>query len=217
MKRITKIEYQKKNKNRVNIYLDDKFEFGIDLNVMIKYGLSKNMELEDEFISDILIAEDKIKAYNYAIFLLSRTSKSEKQLMLKMLDKGYDEELINITIEKLKTNKYIDDDDYSERFINDKINFSKCGKLKIKQALYNKGIDIQIIDEKLSMISNEDEIIRAYELAEKKIRSLTKEEPLKRKIKLSNFLINKGFDYDTVNKVVKRLLNVENDDYENEY
>lgn len=213
MKKITKIEYQKKNKERVNIYLDDKYEFGIDLNIMIKYALCKNMELDDEFILDILLAEDKIKAYNYAVFLLSRSSKSEKQLKLKMLDKGYDEEIINNAIERLKSNKYINDDDYSERLIHDKINFSKWGKLKIKEALYNKGIDKQIIDEKLSVISNEDENQRALQLAEKKLKSLMNEEPLKRKIKLSNFLINKGFDYDTVNKVVTKLIKYENDEY----
>lgn len=214
MRKITKIEYQKNNKDRVNIYLDDKFEFGIDINIMIKYGLTKNMELDDEFISDILVAEDKIKAYNYAISVLSRGSKSEKELMIKMSDKGYEEELINITLEKLKANKYIDDNDYSKRFIHDKINFSKYGKRRIKEALYNKGIDRQIIDENISLISNDDEIKRAYELAEKKLKSLINEEPMKKKMKLGNFLINKGFDYDTVKKVTTKILKVENDEYE---
>jgi len=214
MKKITKIEYQKNNKDRVNIYLDDKFEFGIDLNIMIKYGLSKNMELEDGFISDILIQEQKIKAYNYAISVISRASKSEKQLILKMSGKGYDEELINVTLDKLKLNKYIDDDDYSERFIRDKINFSKYGKLKIKEALYNKGIARETIDEKLSLISSDDEFERAYELAAKKLKILANEGPLKKKMKLSNFLINKGFDYDTVKNVISKLLNTDNDGYE---
>ena len=214
MKKITKIEYQKNNKDRVNIHLDDEFKFGIDLNIMIKYKLSKNMELDDGFISDILIQEQKTKAYNYAISVLSRASRSEKQLTQKMSSKGYDEELINVTLDKLKLNKYIDDDDYSERFISDKINFLKYGKRKIKEALYNKGIAREIIDEKLSLISNDDEFKRAYELAEKKLKSLADEEPVKKKIKLSNFLINKGFEYDTVKKAISKLLNTDNDGYE---
>ena len=72
MKKITKIEYQKKNKDRVSVYLDDNYAFGIDLNIMIKYSLAKNMELEDDFISEILKAEEEINAYNYAISVLSR-------------------------------------------------------------------------------------------------------------------------------------------------
>lgn len=214
MKKVTKIEYQKKNKERVNIYLDNKYEFSIDLNIMIKYSVSKDMELDEDFISDILISEEKNKAYNYAISLLSRSSKSVKQLKLKMLDKGYDEELTEHIIEKLKENKYLDDECYSERLIHDKINYAKWGKNKIKCALYNKGIDKSIIDEKIREISNEHELERAYELAEKKMKSLINEEPLKMKIKLSNFLLNKGFDYETVNKSVSKLIKAEQHEYD---
>lgn len=214
MKKITKIEYQKNNKDRVNIFLNDEFGFGLDLNIMIKYSLSKNMELGDEFISEILIAEDKNKAYNYAISILSRRAKSEKELRLKMSQKGYENEYIDFTIDKLKQNKYIDDSDYSERFIRDKLSFSKYGKLKVREALYNKGIDKQIIDEKLNLISSEDEFKRSYELAEKKLKSLFKLDSQKRRIKLYNFLINKGFEYDTVKKVVSELLKEEHNGFD---
>jgi regulatory protein len=211
MKKITKIEYQKNNKDRVNIYLDDSFEIGIDLNIMIKYGLCKNMILDDDFISEILFFENKAKAYNYAVSLLSRAAKSEKQVIQKMVEKGYDQELIEITVKKLKVNKFIDDSDYCERFIHDKINFSKYGKLKIKEALCSKGIDRRIIDEKLSVITDEDELGKAFELSQKKLKTLSNIDPLKRKVKLYNYLISKGFDYDTVNKAVSSVIKTYND------
>jgi len=205
MKKITKIEYQKKNKDRVSIYLDDNYAFGVDLNIMIKYSLAKNMELEDDFIREILKAEEEINAYNYAISVLSRTAKSEKQLRQKMLDKGYDAQFIENAIIKLKKQKYIDDEAYSESFINSKINVSKDGKLKIKEALYNKGIDKQIIADKLSEISNDEEIKRAYMLGTKKLRSIKEEDARKKRLKLTNYLINKGFEYSTVKKAVSKL------------
>lgn len=214
MKKITKIEYQKNNKDRVNIYLDDKFEFGIDLNIMLKYGLAKNMELDDEFISQILISEDKAKLYNYAISVLARSSKSEKELKFKLSVKGYDDESINAAIEKLKANKYIDDDDYCKKFINDKINLSNYGKRRIKEALVNKGIDRQLIDDNIKFILQDDEIKKAYALAEKKLKSLTDVEPIKKKMKISSFLLNKGFDYEIVNKILSKLLKVENEGFE---
>lgn len=213
MKKVTKIEYQKKNKERVNIYLDDKYEFSIDLNTMIKYSLNKNKELDDEFISEILMAEEKIKAYNYAVSLLTRSSKSEKQLRQKMQDKGFDRDMIDNAIEKLLCNNYLNDEDFSDRFINDKKNYAKWGRLKIKNELYNKGIDRNIIEEKLNDISKDEENQRACELAEKKLRSLKDEEPLKRKIKLSNFLINRGFDYETVKNVTSKLIKID-DEYD---
>lgn len=206
MKKITKIEYQKNNKDRVSIYLDDNFAFGIDLNIMIKYSLAKNMELEDEFIDEILIAEEEIKTYNYALSVLSRIAKSEKQLRDKMLEKGYDNNFINNAIIKLKQQKYLDDERYSEMLINNKINISKHGKRKIKEALYEKGIDREIIDKKISQISEEDELERAFILGAKKLNTLKEEDTRKKSLKLSNYLITKGFDFSVVKKAVSKLL-----------
>ncbi|MDF2616403.1 MAG: recX [Sedimentibacter sp.] len=214
MKKITKIEYQKKNKDRLNIYLDDSYAFAVDMNVMIKYSLAKNMELEEDFISEILTAEEEMNAYNYAVNLLSRSPKSEKELKLKMQDKGYDLVFIENAIKKLKEQKYIDDERYSEMFINSKINMSKDGRRKIKEALYNKGIDKEIIDEKLSSVSEEEEIERAFLLAKKKLSSMKEEDTRKKTLKLSNYLINKGFEYSTVKKAVSNLLDGNFDEYD---
>lgn len=214
MKKITKIEFQKNNNDRVNIYLDNNFAFGIDVNIMIKYSLTKNMELEEEFVDEILKAEEEINVYNYALSVLSRNSKSEKQLRTKMQDKGYDKQFIDNAIVRLKQQKYLDDERYSEMLINSKINVSKYGKRKIKGTLYEKGINAEIIDEKLSLISEEDELERAFELGAKKLRTLKEEDTRKRSIKLSNYLVNKGFEFSTVKKAVSRLLDGKCDDFD---
>lgn len=217
MKKITKIEYQKKNKDRFNIYLDDSYAFAVDMNVMIKYPLAKNMELDDDFISEILTAEEEMNAYNYAVNLLSRAPKSEKELKVKMQDKGYDVIFIENVIKKLREQRYIDDERYSEMFISSKINISKDGRRKIKEALYNKGINKEIIDEKLSSVSEEEEIERAFLLAKKKLASMKEEDTRKKTLKLSNYLINKGFEYSTVKKVVSSLLKGDFDEFDQCY
>ncbi|WP_312832571.1 RecX family transcriptional regulator [Sedimentibacter saalensis] len=217
MKKITKIEYQKKNKDRFNIYLDDSYAFAVDMNVMIKYSLAKNMELDDDFISEILTAEEEMNAYNYAVNLLSRAPKSEKELKMKMQDKGYDVIFIENVIKKLREQRYIDDERYSEMFISSKINTSKDGRRKIKEALYNKGINKEMIDEKLSSVSEEEEIERAFLLAKKKLASMKEEDTRKKTLKLSNYLINKGFEYSTVKKVVSSLLKGDFDEFDQCY
>lgn len=206
MKKITKIEYQKKNKDRVNVYIDDNFSFGIDLNILIKYSLTKNMELSDEFIEDILKAEEEINVYNYGLTVLSRSLKSEKQLKEKMLEKGYDTDLVDKVIEKLKKRKYINDEYYCDSLINSRINGAKYGKRRIAQELYEKGVDREITEDKLRVISDEEEFERAYELGIKKIKSIKEEDTRKKSGKLSNYLIYRGFDYNTVKKVVAKIL-----------
>lgn len=208
MKKITKIEYQKKNKNRFNIYLDDEYAFAIDVNIMIKNSLKKDMLLSDELIYDILKSEEKISVYNYGISILSRAAKSEYELRLKMQDKGFDSVLIDNAIKKLKEQKYLDDERYCEMFINDKINISKYGVRKIKEALCFKGIDKETIEEKIKIISAEDEEERAFDLGRKKFLSLNEVDTRKKAYKLSNYLIGKGFEYETVKKAVKNLMDM---------
>jgi regulatory protein len=84
MKKITKIEYQKKNKERFNIYIDDEYGFAVDISILIKYSLKKGMELDDALIDEILLSEEEISVYNYGISVLSRYFKSEYELRLKM-------------------------------------------------------------------------------------------------------------------------------------
>ena len=214
MKKITKIEYQKKNKERFNIYLDEEYAFAIDMSILIKYSLRKDMLLDDETIDDILKSEEKISVYNYGISVLSRAAKSEYELRLKMKDKGFDSRLIDNAINTLKEQKYLDDERYCEMFINDKINISKHGTLKIKEALYFKGIDKEIIEEKIKSISVEEEEERAFVLGQKKLFSIKEEDTRKKGIRLSNYLIGRGFEYEIVKNTVKKLLNTGFDGFE---
>ncbi|HOT21255.1 MAG TPA: RecX family transcriptional regulator [Sedimentibacter sp.] len=213
MKKITKIEYQKKNKERFNIYIDDEYGFAVDISILIKYSLKKGMELDDALIDEILLSEEEISVYNYGISVLSRYFKSEYELRLKMKNKGFNPQLIDNAISILKEHKYLDDERYCEMFINDKINISKHGVRKIKEALYYKGIDKEIIEEKIKCISAESEEERALLLGEKKLLNIKENDNRKKMSKLSNYLLGKGFEYETVNRALRKLLNADNDFY----
>lgn len=206
MKRITMIEIQKNNPNRVSIYLNNTFAFGLDMTIYLNHGLSKGMELDDGFIEQILKAEEKIKAFNFAIALLSSKDRTEKEIINKLTDKGYENDIITDVLDKLREYNYINDELYSEKYINDKIKFSKYGKNKIRMILCTKGVNKEIISQKISQIDNETEYKRAYNIAQKKLTSLEKYDYLKKKSKLGNFLISKGFDFDVVNKVLRNLI-----------
>ncbi|MDI9495913.1 MAG: RecX family transcriptional regulator [Bacillota bacterium] len=212
MKEITKIEYQKNNKERFNIYLNDEYGFSVDISIMIDYSLKKGMVLDDGLIEDILRAEEKISVYNYGISVLSRCARTEYELRLKMQIKGFEPILIDRAISALKDHKYIDDEKYCEMYIRDKINLSNYGVRKIKEALYQKGIAKEIIEEKIKIITPESEEERAYILGEKKLSNIRENDTRKKMAKLSNYLIGRGFEYDTVNKTVRKLINTDFDD-----
>lgn len=202
--KITKIAAQKK-KSRYNVYVDDNFSLGIHEDILVKYNLQKGMEVSDEFIQDILMAEEKNKTLHYCLNRLSYRARSEKELRISMERKGYTEDNIESAIDYCIENGYIDDLAFAKSFVNDKTNLNKYGPERIRYDLMIKGVSRDIIDQVL-IVDRDDQLDMARELASKKISSYKND--AKRDIyrKLSGFLQRKGFTYDVISSVVRETL-----------
>lgn len=201
--RITKIEPQK-NKERVNIYIDDNFAFGILKEIQYKYKLSEDMEVDKNYIREVLIAEEQAKSNDCALRFLSYRQRSEKEIQNKLTKEGFDSEFIENTIVYLKDRELIDDLEFARSFARDKININKHGPKKIKYELYKKGVSGEIID----AILNEDdtEYTRALELAKKKLSSYKNDNRDAKYRKLGGFLQRRGYSSDCVYKILNELI-----------
>lgn len=205
MPKITSIEQQKNNKDRFNIFLDNSFAFGLDASICHKYKLKEDMQLDENYINNILKTEEKNKASNYAMYLLSKKDRTKREIIDKLKDSGFDNETIDYVLDKLEEYNYINDEAYSEKYINDKMKFSKYGANKIKAKLYSKGVDKEIISKEIIKIDNNLELENALTLAQKKLSSIKESDKYKIKSKLSGHLITKGFSYDIIKKVFSEL------------
>jgi regulatory protein len=201
------IEAQKKHKGRYNLYVNDQFALGVDENVLLKYGLSKGKEVTNEFLEEVIKAEELGKGFNYAINLLSYRARSQREIMTKMKEKGYDGSMIEKVLEKLQEYGYINDYQFSQQWVSDKQKSKKAGKNLLKQELFQKGIDRDVIQQVIDEnVHPEEEYGRAYELAEKKMRTLQKEDRKSKYRKLSGVLARKGYTFDIISKVLKEIL-----------
>jgi len=203
---ITKIEAQKKNDDRVNIYVDEKFFMAIYKELVFSFNLKKGQEIDTDYLKNILDDEMYIKAKNKALNILSKASQSEKQIRQK-LSKDFEEHTIYRVIEFLQKYKFVDDEDLATRIINTNVNLNKYGKNKIKQNLYNKGIDKIIIEQAMDEIDSDKEFENAFYLGKKRYDRLKNEDPRKAYQKIGNHLAYKGFNYDIIKKVLNRLFN----------
>lgn len=203
---ITKIELQKRTKDRVNIYINEEFSFACSAELIYTHGLSKGKNIDISYLKEIVYQDNCIKCKNYALKIIERTYKTEKQMFDKLLQKEYDEKIINKTIEFLKEYKFIDDEKFTETYIKDKL--KSQGKNRIRYALINKGIKEELIKRKLSYIDEDTEQSVAARLAEKKYKILIKNESDIRKIykKLGDYLIRNGYNSDIVQSTVDNLL-----------
>ena len=206
MAKITKIEIQKRNKERVNLFLDDEYAFSLSLELVYKEGLKTKDEIDPEKLKILAEHESLIRCKDSALRIIERSYKTEKEVMDKLRLKGYEDNAINKSIEFLKEYNFINDIKYTKAFIKDKLNSS--GSNKIKYTLIQKGISKELIEEELSNLNEDNEKKVAIELAKKKFIIIRKRETDNYKIsgKLYRYLLSKGYGYDIVNEVVKEVM-----------
>lgn len=209
MNTITKIEVQKRNKNRVNVYVDHEYAFSLDSELVYKEGLKTNESINIEKVEEIAKKDNYLKCKSAALRIVEKTYKSEKELKDKLLLKGYDKHSIEKSIEFLKEYGFINDISFAKLYIKDKNRTQ--GKSKIKYDLIKKGISEDIIESSISNIDEEAERDNAYNIAIKKYNVIAKREDDKYKLsqKLFRFLLSKGYSYDTVSYVVRKITNQE--------
>lgn len=203
---ITKIELGKRNKERVNIYIDDEYAFSISAELVYKENLKVKDQINVESLKKLADEDNYIKCKNLALRIIERTYKSEKELRDKLALRGYEDHIIKRTINFLREYNLLNDTNYAKMYVKDKS--KNQGKKKIKYTLLQKGIDENIIEEELEKLDKDEIREVVYEMALKKYNILSKREGDEYKLsqKLYRFLMGKGYDYDLIKDVVKSIV-----------
>lgn len=209
---ITKIESQKKSEDRVNIYVDEKFFMAIYKELVFTFNLKKGDIIEEDNLREILKDEMFLKGKNKALNILSKASQSEKKMREKLKD-DFEEDTIDDIVDFLKKYNFINDNELASKIVTTNVNLNKYGKNKIKQNLYNKGLEKSSIDEAISEIDQDVEFENALYLAEKRYERVKKEDPKKAYAKVANHLAYKGFSYDIIKSVLNKIFKSDYNDY----
>lgn len=212
--KITDYKIQKNNEEKMNVYVDGEYKFSMSVDSFLSEGLYKGLEITEEQIEEIKVRDGSKLAYIQIISTLNYGMKTEKEMIDKLKEKGYEEDAIQKAIMKAKDYNLINDDYYIELYIKTKAIPAKWGEQKIISNLYKKGININDIKLKISeMYDEEDKYDNAYSLAIKKLKTIKEADINKKKQKLNQFLLGKGYSYEIVSKVIKNILNDEEFDY----
>lgn len=206
MGKITKIEVQKRNKDRVNVYIDNDYAFSAYTELIYKENLKVNTEVDEEKILRIAEKENLSKCKETALRIIERSYKTEKEMIQRLTEKGFDSDSISSVIDFLKEYNFINDENYAKMYIKDKL--SSQGMQKIKYSLLRKGVSPEIIDDLISDMDDNKEMETASELAKKKYNSLTRTEKDRYKLwnKLLRYLVGRGYDYSMAKDVVKEVI-----------
>lgn len=116
--RITDIQEQKqRRKNRVNVYLDERFGFGADKTILVDFDLYIGKELDQPEIDKIVVQDQANKALQKCFLLLGLRPRSEKELRDKLKIKQFDPKIIDQTIKKVEELGYLNDAEFARIFI----------------------------------------------------------------------------------------------------
>lgn len=205
MKVITDIKPQQKTPTRCNIFLNNSFYCGLELETVMKYRLKIGLEIEEEKLDEIQCDSERLKATDKALNFLSNRAKTKKQVKEYLEKKGYTEKTVIAVMEKLIEYKYVSDENYAEDYV--RVYSSKKGKRLIEMELKQKGVSDIDMQNALDSIENEEE--SALKIAEKYMKF--KEKSKENLLKCYKYLLSKGFDYDLAKQTIEKVKENEDD------
>lgn len=197
MKTITNLIVQVRNKDKVNLYLDDAFFCSIMLETAMKHNLKKGMIIDEKVLENLILESEKSLAFNSVLKLVSVRYKTKKEVERYLQEKQYAPNVIYYCIKKLGEYNFIDDERYCESYVAHHI--QKDGFIKIKQQLLIKGVSEEIINKTFEKYDNQNEQIEKY--MQKYMRN--KEGTKENFAKCFKHLLSKGFKADEILSVMK--------------
>ncbi|QFK70300.1 recombination regulator RecX [Pradoshia sp. D12] len=206
---ISKIEQQKKNKNRFNIYITEegqpeRYAFSVDDDLLVRMRLSKGMEVDELSIMEIQYRDHIQKAFQSAVNYLSYRIRSEHEVISYLSEKEWEQAVIDEVIHKLREYRYVDDEEYANAFVRTQMNVSKKGPDVIRTELLNKGISEKDQQTALSQYTNDLQRENAEEWASKTLKK-SKGSMKEAKQKTIQFLVRKGFSMSLAKLVTEEL------------
>lgn len=193
MATITALTTQQRNAERINVFLDGQFAFG--LAAAAATGLRTGQVLSEQEISDLQRKDDFEKARMSALNLISRRPHSSEEVRRNLRRKSFDDLLIEQVVDKLTAVELLDDVAFAAYWVEQREAFKPRSRLALRQELHQKGVQSAVIDVALEQV---DELSAAHRAAEKQARRWTPLPENEYRVKLGRFLQRLGFPYDVI-------------------
>ena len=198
---VTALEVQKRNKERVNIFLDGEYAFSLSLIEAAK--LRKGQPLSDDEIATLKDDDSIQRAVDHAARFLSYRPRSTSEVRQNLRKQKYTDLTIDEAIDRLETMGYLDDLAFARFWIENRDTFRPRGPRALQYELQQKGVDRAIVAAVLEGYDSNDAAYRAAEDKARRLRGLTRQEF---RHKLGSFLQRRGFNYETTRDVIEELI-----------
>ena len=194
--KIQKIKKLKSGKYKLE--LEDGTSIQLYDEVILNHNLLFHKEIDSELFSQI----DKENSYYYNYYKVLKyviyKMRSRYEIEEYMIKQDISIEDQNKILEKLEKNNLLNDSLFIKSFISDKVHLSNAGPNKIKNELLKYKMEESEIEEILQEYDDKIFEEKIEKLIQKKMACNKTKSIFAMKQKLLNYLINLGYDYDSI-------------------
>lgn len=143
------------------------------------------------------------EAFSKLSSLCARSEHSSGEMLDKMRRMNLDDDACQRVLDRLISERFVDDERFARIFVREKIRFDRWGRRKIEQALYRKGVAADISRRVLDEVDDADYVAELRKLIATKRRSLKANSDYELNQKLTRYAMQRGFDY----RIIKQCIN----------
>ncbi|MDR2351110.1 MAG: recombination regulator RecX [Endomicrobium sp.] len=205
--RIIRIDKVKFKKNTFKICFENNDSAIVLADSIVKFGLKVDKELTDKKYKEVMSYDKSKRIMSDALASVALRSYSSRGLQAKLLQKGYDKDMVLNAVDRLEELNYIDDDKFSKNYA---VYLSQKGKgeFAIKAELEKHGIDKVLVMEALDEAKSQEE---PYKQIVKIMHSKFKNFKWKDKSevrRVAAFFLRRGFSSENIAKVFREYRNI---------
>jgi regulatory protein len=198
--KVTALKVQKHHPNRINVYLDNEFSFG--LSRITAAWLKVGQELSPTKIAKLQAQDEREVAYVQALRFLDYRPRSRAEVRKNLEKHAIPPEVITDVFKRLERSGLVNDERFAQDWVTNRSEFRPRSRRALAYELRQRGLADTAIKKALEGINEET---LAYQAAIKQARRYENLPVRDFRNKLGSYLARRGFSYEIIKDVVTRV------------
>jgi regulatory protein len=208
---ITGLSPTRRDPNRVSVHINGSFAFALPAALVASEHLEVGDQLGEARVAQLLADDERARATDAALTFLSYRARSEREVRDRLRRGRYSQEAIDHAITRLHEWRYLDDEDFARRWVENRSTHRPRGRRLLQQELRQKGIASETVRDVIDE-SDLDEVAAATALARQRVQSYRGEDPQTIRRRLGGYLARRGYGFDVVRTALNAALGEADDD-----
>jgi regulatory protein len=203
--RITALAPTRRDPERISVDLDGSFAFALPAELVVSEQLEVGDVLDEPRVARLLADDERARATNAALTFLGYRARSEREVRDRLRRGRYSQEAIDHAITRLHEWRYLDDEDFARRWVENRSTHRPRGRRLLQQELRQKGIAGETVRDVIAE-SDLDEVAMATSLARQRLPSYAGQDLQTVRRRLGGYLARRGYGFDVVRTALNSAL-----------